>query len=238
MARKSYPPYEIAKASAQHLKCRSRSHYKKVIEEQNIGYLPKFPNRVYKEWVSWNEYLGTNNSFLPKRGTWRPFWDAVKWAQAYCKKMNINSMGDWLRHFRSKQATLPNDIPLRPDQEYPEFKGTGWGTWCGTTIRGQQNAAKANRSVLVLAHSTDLHTPANFVYVLIFDTIHAAENHIKQHQDLRVYRVYHWEPTFRVKLDELLRTFGSEQGDNTYVVANINALLFELDNSLLWYTKQ
>ena len=125
----------------------SRRLFWEWIDGDKIGYIPKMPNHHYKEWISWNHFLGTNNSWEAngyKPGNYRPYWEAVRWAQATSQKNELTTMKEWLAWYGEND--VPSNIPKRPDTYYDEW--AGWGTWLGNTIKGNIMTAKNAAGIL------------------------------------------------------------------------------------------
>lgn len=60
----AYGTYEEARERARALKFTSRLDYQNRVVEEQHEHLSRYPYRVFLgEWVSWNDYLGTNNKF-------------------------------------------------------------------------------------------------------------------------------------------------------------------------------
>ena len=101
--------------------------------------IPRFPYRVYSEWVSWNDFLGTNNKFNEKIGTkWRPLEEAVLWVH----KLKLSSFNEWMDYCRNNE--MPEDIPNRPELVYDTWRS--WGHWLGhkpvEVVEAQQEAQR------------------------------------------------------------------------------------------------
>ena len=98
----------------------SRNKYMEWWDRNQPKSIPRFPYRVYKdEWISWNDFLGTNNTFGLRVGkSYRPLEEAALWVH----KLKIESYTKWMEY--AKEHTLPDDIPARPDLVY-----AGWKTW-------------------------------------------------------------------------------------------------------------
>lgn len=103
----------------------SRTKFHEWHDRNKPKAIPRFPYRIYtEEWVSWNDFLGTNNEFGGKSTkAWRKYEEAVTWANT----LKIESYGKWMEY--CKTNTLPSDIPARPDLSYPGWKT--WGHWLG-----------------------------------------------------------------------------------------------------------
>lgn len=107
----------------------SRSKYDEWWLKNKPAQLPRFPYRAYaKDWVSWNDFLGNNNTFTAKSAhKWRPFGEALK----YTATLKIPTFEKWLEYARQDPPMLPSDIPSRPDLVYKNH-WRSWGHWLGT----------------------------------------------------------------------------------------------------------
>lgn len=91
--------------------------------------IPRFPYRVYKDWVSWNDFLGNDNKFAAPQKVWRPYHEAAKWVHT----LNLRSYNEW-NTWAKMDGNLPDDIPARPDIVYKQW--TSWTQWLGNTPEG------------------------------------------------------------------------------------------------------
>jgi hypothetical protein len=232
-----FAPFPTARQAALELNLQSRAAYIEWHKANKPTYLPRYPNRVYKEFTSWNDWLGTQNVFAPHRDVHkdvRPYWEAVKWAQKVAAENDIDTMQGWLDYVKINPP--PEDIPVRPDTAYKEFVGNGWPTWLGKEIRGRLKAAKQNTHIFAICSYWTLSVPRNY-YAFVHAPTGVAEmkakiDHVK---DLVVYRAYYWEPELGDQLAELFKRFARDEGDGKMFVPNLNALLFELDMLLQWW---
>jgi superfamily II DNA or RNA helicase len=85
--------------------------------------IPTNPNKVYAEWKSWGDWLGTRRF---RNVDWRPFTQAREFA----RKLGFKSSGEW-RAWCKTPGKRPLDIPSSPSEAYPE-EWKGWGDWLGT----------------------------------------------------------------------------------------------------------
>jgi hypothetical protein len=93
--------------------------------------IPFQPDRTYKEWKGWRDFLGP----LPAR--WRSFEDARKFALS----LKLKSPRDWSNF--SKSGKRPNDIPANPREPYINKGWKGWSDFLGTgTLNPQQLRAQ------------------------------------------------------------------------------------------------
>ena len=117
-----YVPYDAACIIIQALGgVTSRAKYWKWYDKAKPPHLPKYPNRTYPEWTSWNHFLGVDNSFekelKKKRAITRPYWEAVRWVQA----QGYTDQFDYKKHYEA--GDVPSDIPKAPNAFYPEWQG-------------------------------------------------------------------------------------------------------------------
>lgn len=232
-----YPPFSTARQGALDLHLSSRKAYIEWHKANNPKYLPRYPNRVYKEFTSWNDWLGTQNVFAPNQAkAFRPFWEAVKWAQKTAAENDIDTMQGWIDYTRRDGVVIPGDIPMRPDTSYKEFVGNGWNVWLGKDIRGRLKAAKQNTHLFAICSYWTLSVPRNY-YAFVHAPTGAAEMRVKLEyaKDLEVFRAYYWEPELAEQVNELFKRFARDEGDGKMFVPNLNALLFELDMLLQWW---
>jgi hypothetical protein len=230
-----FAPFSTARQAALELQLQSRQAYIDWHKKNNPSYLPRYPNRVYKEFTSWNDWLGTQNVFAPNTAKQvRPYWEAVKWAQKTAADNDIDTMQGWLDWVKANG--VPDDIPARPDTTYKEFVGNGWNVWLGKDIRGRLKAAKENTHIFAICSYWSLSVPRNY-YAFVHAPTGVAEmrQKIEHVKDLVVYRAYYWDPELAEQVNELFKRFARDEGDGKMFVPNLNALLFELDMLLQWW---
>lgn len=235
---KRYLPYHKAvqylREECKHLT--TRTLYQKWHREVEPKFLPRFPERVYDEWESWSTFLGTTNSFEKTRArkkgekiVHRTFWEAVRYAQQKAKEHNITTREQWEQWHDSGMCA--KDIPKRPQLVYEEFVGTGWPVWLGTKVEAKVKTAKENVAVMCIASLVD--QPPNVVTVMIEGRgLEALKENWDQTIVGRPYRVYKWEKDMVKYVDRLFNHHAFNRGDKMWLVPNMNALLFELDNIL------
>lgn len=84
-------------------------------------FLPKAPNRVYADWYSWGDYLGTNSvSTIKRRNIYLHYEEAKKYLK---DNFNLKNSVDF------KKANLPIFIPSKPYNIYDSWKG--WEDFLG-----------------------------------------------------------------------------------------------------------
>jgi hypothetical protein len=191
---------------------------------------------VYSEWQSWNDYLGTTNSFedavARKRGekkVYRVFWEAVRYAQQNAKQYNITTREMWEEWYDSGMCA--KDIPKRPHHVYPEFVGTGWNVWLGKNVEAKVETAK--REVAVMALCRVVGQPPNVVTIVVEgDGLSALRDKWDDSVIGKPYRAYKWERENAAYVNQIMEHFAHKRDNNVWLVPNLNALLFELDSIL------
>ncbi len=243
-----YPPYSQARQQALDLQLNSRQQYINWHTETKCQYLPRYPERVYKEWVSWNDWLGTANVFKGdalNQKPIRPFWEATKWAQQYAALHELDTMELWIHYWKEHQDELPEDIPMRPDQRYTEWSQIGWKGWLGTDVRGRLETAKSETALLCICSFHTLSKPGN-----VYAVIHAEKGEaqlrsvLERSKGLVPARIYRLMNDEKEEVLGLINKYGKKEsqdgptipniGDGLFIPA-INDLLFELDMSLVTY---
>jgi hypothetical protein len=118
-------PFEECKKFVRSLGIKTDSEWQKWWKknERPID-IPYQPERIYKEWTTWRDFLGP----LPER--WKSFEDARKYAQS----LNLKSPREWSQLSKSKKR--PNDIPANP---FTTYQNKGWITWSDFLGTGNLN---------------------------------------------------------------------------------------------------
>ena len=227
-----YPPYDQAKAAAIDLNLASANKYREWIKDKKIEYLPAYPERVYKEWVSWNDYLGNQNVFGGDVQVVRPYWDAIRWAQEFCTIHSLDRIEDWSNYWKEHKDELPDDIPLNPDAKYKE-EWDSWKTWLGTDIRGRLIAAKENTALLCICTKDSLKVAGNkFTIIQAEKGESELRSRLNKDKELKVVRCYRIENDYKEQMMNLINQYGRNEGDGWFIPL-INSLLFELDMILM-----
>jgi hypothetical protein len=236
-----YPPFATARLAALDLHLKSQVDWLKWHKKNNPPYLPRYPNRVYTlEFISWNDWLGNDNKFGANQPRdWRPYWEAVKFAQKYASDNNINNMQGWMDHLKKKDSTLPDDIPRRPDQTYKEFIGNGWPIWLGTTARSKLKVANVNTHIFAICSTWSLTTPGNYYhFVHAKNGVTEMKQKLGQGKNVVVYAAYYWQPDLAEEVLRLFKVLTRDEGGGLVYCPNIDNLVFELDVILLRYNPE
>jgi hypothetical protein len=188
------------------------------------------PQRVYKEWTTWGEFLGTNNVFQKyEKGSYRPYWEAVRWAQQTCKDNNLTRSIDWLHYYDENEESIPKDIPKNAHYHYKE-DWQGWATWLGSNIEAKVKSAEQQLAVFALC--TQSFTPPNVIKVVVANNGPEELKVIMQDESLTPLKVYEFVREEAETCQSIMNAVGSQQPDGTFIVADTNSMLFEFGTLL------
>lgn len=227
-----YVDFELAKFIARRAGCKSRRQYWEWWEKDGNDGVPKRPDKVYKEWQGWNDFLGTRNTFEPlKKKMYRPFWEAVQWSQRNAKEHGLKTMSDWFQFYKENKDSIPPDIPKRPEVAYNEWQG--WPTWLGKTIESKVDSAQNSQGfvALVVEHMN----PKNMVSVIKWKDGYVSFVEKVKEKQWYVVKLYENEEGCEQLIRRVMDTYGSNKGGNVWLLSNVNHILFELDTSLMIY---
>ncbi len=223
---------DMASLIAKRAGCKSRKEYHDWHNRARPNNLPKNPNTVYANWTSWNDFLGTKNTFHPPvRESWRDYWEAVRWAQEAAIKYNLKNSSEYIRWCRNNGDKLPFDIPRRPDRVYDEW--SGWKVWLGVSLQEKLLAAKQNVAVLALAYNSGM--AKNYVEFIVVEEGFSRLKEIAAERQIEVFKVFVWEKELGDQVRLLCDHMGSSQGGNVWLIQNVNSLVFELSMILELY---
>lgn len=186
--------YEEAKEYIRSEMIESRSGYETWFNRAQPKALPRFPYRVYKEWVSWNDFLGVNNKFSTNQaGKWRSFAEAVKWAHT----LKLRTQAEWTEYLKSGQR--PPDIPARPDVVYPKW--VSWNHWLGNKPSERVKVANADEiGVYYIIHEPSF--PSN---VLTFGVEPGGLSALRTRWNRSPYQIIRFFTALRSKMDEVAK---------------------------------
>lgn len=136
----NFLPFAEAREIVQAELLHSRGAYERWFEREKPKTIPRFPYRVYKEWTTWNDFLGTSNEFKQGAKSWRPFLEAIHIVHA----LQLKTQRDWLTFCKEHPDQIPDDIPRRPDVVYDQW--VSWAHWLGNkpveAVKAKVEAAK------------------------------------------------------------------------------------------------
>lgn len=229
MRKKRWMSYGAARLTVQQdaPEVRSRKQYWQWHKKCRPVGLPVAPNRVYlKEWKDWADFLGTENTFEKVApGNYRPFWEAVRFVQS--KRFKIKP------EFKEayERGEIPKDIPKAPEKWYKD-EWVSWRHWLGVDIEHKLNVAKNEVAVFAIVQPSGM--PVGYIKTMLCENgmsefrekIHDSKEH--------VYKVFKWEKERSAAVKNILQRFASDQGDGSYLVSNVHALIFEIGSELEW----
>lgn len=187
--------YEEARAYIQTEMIESRRNYDAWFKRTQPKAIPRFPYRVYKEWTSWNDFLGVNNQFVKKRVVkWRIFDDAIKWAHT----LRLKNQAEWGEF--AKSGARPDDIPARPDIVYPKW--VSWNHWLGNKPTERLKVANADE-IGVFYIIQEAGFPSN---VLMFGLEPGGLTALRAKWEREPYKIIKFFKALRSKMDIVNRT--------------------------------
>lgn len=211
----------------------TRAQYWRWHDKNKPAFLPKRPDKVYDNF-SWNAFLGTTNSFEKTRDartntvrTYRPMWEAVRYAQAQAKLFELSTREQWEQFY--DEYDVPVDIPKRPHHVYEEFPG--FAVWLGLDARAKLKTEVEGVVAIVGLHHVDGEA-ANVVELRVWKGGYGSMNDAMQGDESgmigKPYRLFevedeHTVPFVQRKLDQ-----HGHKRDRGYIVPNLNALLWDL----------
>ena len=234
---KKFVSFEDAKAMVRRANIQSRRLFWEWHDHNKIGYIPRMPHHTYKDdWVSWNDFLGVNNVWEAngyQPGNYRPYWEAVRWAQAIAVKNDVKTMKEWLAWYGENKDSIPDNIPKRPDAYYDEW--AGWGTWLGTTIKGNIMTAEKANGILALVVQKG---HANNVITMRMErggasALEAAWLDAKEiGQEFKVVKMFAYEPEKLEQLQGVYRMLSTayEGNEQVRLVQNLPTFLWEIES--------
>lgn len=131
--KRNYISYVNARRINTNLGFNSQNEYRKWITKHTEYNMPVDAYHVYSkrdEWVSWSDYLGTEN----RRGEWYPF----KYSKSIVKKLHLKSHMEWVNYV-SKHNIY--NTPTNPNQVYKD-EWISWGDWLGYIGDGSHKWSK------------------------------------------------------------------------------------------------
>lgn len=189
---------------------------------------PATPISVYIEWKGWADFVGVINEFGVKIcDKIRPFWEAVRFSQKLCHDHNITSGAQWFCFYEHNEKLIPYDIPKYPLQYYDQC-WKGWPLWLGKTANAR--LVSQRQQLHVVAICTQSWTVSNIIRIVVEPDGLSKLFDIIQDDELTPLFVYKYDPNKRQEMMNILNKFGNVQFDGTFLISNINDIVFEFDN--------
>lgn len=223
---KQFASYDEAKDFMKDQMVSSRSQYDHWWKRHQPKDIPRFPYRVYKEWVSWNDFLGTANKFGRQNNTkHRTFEDAIR----YVHSLKLNTFAEWKELVKNNQ--LPADIPKRPDLVYSKWRT--WPYWLGTTIRDTLEAKQqvAKSQIYYIIHET-----GSYENVLTFGIDSGISSFYDrwERDNFKIIRVYWYNPNHANYINAVVTKLSSPYLGDDYrrIVPNFWEIIYYLEQKL------
>jgi hypothetical protein len=231
-----YLPYEYACQLVRGFGIPSRKKYWEWWNTNKPGYVPKYPNQVYKEWESWNVYLNNDNKYQPYTNKgYVGYWEACRWAQSIASKYMLTSAVTWKEYFDENPGDLPSYIPKQPQTYYKEFYTNGsWTTFLGKTLQGKVKMEQDNDLRLMVLVRYSYQPGSVFSILDVKGGVSDLKGMYGDGSKFRILRVYRYEDGIQGQVQRILNTFASKYSDGEgYISSNMGNVLFELDSVCL-----
>ena len=223
----NYLPWVEAREFIRNELLPSRSKYHEWWDRNKPKAIPRFPYRVYKEWESWNDFLGTNNKFNEKVGTkWRPLDEAVLWVHT----LKLATFSEWIQYCHDNE--LPTDIPTRPELVYDGWRS--WTHWLGNKPSAivEANQAAQKLQVYYIIHEQDV--PEN---VMTFGIDPMGLSSLKERwmrEKFDVIRVFWYDPLRSAVIKQVVEMSSTPYlgVERQRIVPNVYEIIWHLEMQL------
>lgn len=246
LVQKKYMSFNALQISARESGLKTKYQYEKWVKNEKPLSVPLYPYRVYEEWTTWGDFLGTDNIFIPydtwikmREKNWKTYWEATRWVQ----KQNYKTSMEFLTAYH--KGEVPRDIPRAPYQVYrKDNKGgwTGWKAFLGTTIQKKVEVMQNIQKLFAITNVTGY--PNNYFRIIVAQE---GKEHLIEQLDTRArararastiaFRTYVYDEEKQMELGRIVSQVASHQGSGIYLCNNMNSLFFELDSSFTYDMK-
>jgi hypothetical protein len=230
-----YVDYDYASYKCQQWGIKSARQYRAFCQAFNPQGFPGNPERTYREWESWNNFLNVDNGYAGTAETsiksheLMPFWEAVSKIQSRKFKTRDQYYEAW------DNGQIPAGIPRYPQSRYKEFdREGGWKNFLGKKITNRMQAAQKLEPVCALCQTVG-QSPNVLTLLISKEGIYDLKENLERNTHLRAVRVYYWYPEFSDYIFEMLDQIGSRQDERTWLFNNVNDVFYELQNYLETY---
>jgi hypothetical protein len=220
--------YEEMKTLAQARGLKSRQQFFDYYDTHKPLYFSRFPYNLYKEeWVSWADFLGTNNLFNSdankiKAKSLKPYWEAVRQLQP----LKLTSHKEYKRMVKSGE--LPG-FSLYPDNHYKE-EWTSWPDYLSKNVAIKIEMAQSSKPIWVVVHTSG--DPENVVWFLKISSIELLHEQIKPGWKI-LAKYWYEENLHEIVWNIIERNSNSHFDKEQRLCNNVNQLLWELSSELL-----
>lgn len=201
-------PWEEAKAFVRDERIPSRGKYDDWWKKHTPAVIPRYPYRVYKEWTTWNDFLGNENAFNSKSMVkWRLLREAIH----HVHTLKIPSYNAWMDYVKTNQ--LPPDIPNRPDLVYKDWRS--WNHWLGNKVISVVEAKQEAQHTTLFFIIQEDDVPGN---VFTFGMEPGGMSAMKERWDRRPFKLFKmfWHnPEKQQQIDDVINGMSTPYlGDN------------------------
>ena len=179
-----------------------------------------------KFWVSWNQFLGSNNKQGFQKKHCLPFNEAV----SYVAYLGIKTIEQWEEYTRTED--FPDFLPKTPELYYPADEWKGYRVWLNKDVVETIKHRKSNPGVWALIQDmdeTDLRMYKWMRYTVGIE-------HVKLqsvNEQFKIIKCYEYESELLHEVDNILKRNTTYYKNNELCVPNIHQLCFDLDMKLL-----
>lgn len=236
LARKKYISYSALQHCVQDFGIKNKWQYTNWIKKEKPLSIPKYPWRVYPEWTTWGDLLGTESIFIPfmkwkemQKKTWKTYWEAARWVQ----KQNYKTAQEF--YDAHKRGEIPDDIPRAPTQVYgKKYQNTwlGWKAFLGKNIQKKVEVMQNIQKLFAISGVPGY--PNNYFRIIIASE---GRDHLIEQLNTTAFRVYEYEEGSQSKLGTIVNAVASSQGGGLFLCNNMNNLFFELDSQFVYDRK-
>jgi hypothetical protein len=229
--RKKWLPLALLSQYAREEGIKTVKQYREWVRDRRPEGVPRFPERVYDDWVGFNELLGTNNIWGPyhvRNNTSRylPYHEATRYIQQF-QLGTLHDYWDWY------DKNKPEFLPKFPQQFY---KRAGvpfsWPHFLGKTAIAKLDMAE--EKVTVFAIVKDKTLPFNvFSFILERDGQFALGKKIAE-KNWTLVKMFKWDKERVGDINTILANGSSSYyGEKmTRMVVNIHQLVWDLSEVL------
>jgi hypothetical protein len=127
--KKQWRDFESARKFAQSLGLKGAKEWFEYCKSGKPNDIPRNPQKVYKDWVGWGDFLDTGNTYK------KEFIDFEK-VKKFAQSLGLKGAREW--HEYCKSGNKPDDIPYNV-QGYYAKEWTTWGDFLSTGIIATYN---------------------------------------------------------------------------------------------------